>query len=257
MIGRDGVPRGAFSLTFDNLGEAAELELGLWPEERPVGAHPTVMQTLPRLLDLLEVRATFFVEAWNCATYPDAIREIVTRGHEVALHGWRHEFWSRLEPTRERELLERGVEAMGELGIAPVGFRPPGGAINPCTEELLLSLGFDYTSEEGERAGRTERLASLPFRWELVDAFHFDPILGGLREDRGLGRDPLPLEHWGRALDLALDEAAESRSWRCAIFHPYLLDRDERLDVLSAFVERLRARDDIEVAPCREVSATL
>ena len=72
------------ALTFDNLGEAADLERGLWPADAPLGHHPSVTVALPRLLDALDdlgLRATFCVEALNCEVYPDAVRGIAARGH--------------------------------------------------------------------------------------------------------------------------------------------------------------------------------
>ena len=39
--------RAAVSVTFDNLGEAADLERGLWPEGEPLGRHYSVKRTLP------------------------------------------------------------------------------------------------------------------------------------------------------------------------------------------------------------------
>ena len=69
-------------LTFDNLGEAADLERG----GEPRGDHPSVTVVLPRLLDALDehrLRVTFFVEGVNTDLYPDAVREIARRGHEL------------------------------------------------------------------------------------------------------------------------------------------------------------------------------
>src|ERR1700727_398439 len=43
-------PESVVSVTFDNLGEAAQLELGMWPAEVPEGQHFTVVEVLPRLL---------------------------------------------------------------------------------------------------------------------------------------------------------------------------------------------------------------
>ena len=67
------------SVTFDNLGEAAEIEGGAWPDDQPLGEHFSVVEILPRLLERLEahgVRATFFVEAINTEINPAALDRI-------------------------------------------------------------------------------------------------------------------------------------------------------------------------------------
>ena len=64
------------SVTFDNLGEAADLERGIWPEDQRLGEHFTVREALPQLLSLLagaDLRATFFVEGLNGELYPEAL----------------------------------------------------------------------------------------------------------------------------------------------------------------------------------------
>ena len=50
------VPESVVSVTFDNLGEAAQLELGMWPADVPQGEHFSVVEVLPRLLELLATR---------------------------------------------------------------------------------------------------------------------------------------------------------------------------------------------------------
>src|SRR3954452_10409384 len=90
---------GVLALTFDNLGEAAELEMGALPTGAPLGHHETALEVLPRLLGQLEDRelaATFFVEGLNAEIFPDLLREIDGAGHEVAFHAWRHERWGEL-----------------------------------------------------------------------------------------------------------------------------------------------------------------
>ena len=34
------------SVTFDNLGEASDLERGWWPEDEPIGAHYSVTEAV-------------------------------------------------------------------------------------------------------------------------------------------------------------------------------------------------------------------
>lgn len=197
-------------LTFDNLGEAAYLERGEWPAEKPVGRHPTVVAVLPRLLDeldALELRATFFVEAINCELYPDAVREIAARGHEVGQHGWRHERWSELDPEREAELLLRGRAAFAEVGIDARGFRPPGGALTPRSPQLLREAGFAWCSPAGGPRGERDGLTYRPFRWELVDFFW--------RE--------LPPAERAERLAAELERAAHGAGEEVLILHPFLM----------------------------------
>ena len=203
------------SVTFDNLGEAAQLELGMWPDDVPQGQHFTVVEVLPRLLDLLAargVKSTFFIEGLNAEMYPDALRAIVAAGHEVAVHAWRHEEWAALDAESEVALLQRATEAVRAMGIEPRGFRPPGGGLTKRTLALLGEHGYSYVSPAGERAGLLEGLAVLPFRWPLVDAYAYLPSFAGLRQRYGDGADPLSTE-WMRAkMIAALQSHAAPRS---------------------------------------------
>jgi peptidoglycan/xylan/chitin deacetylase (PgdA/CDA1 family) len=233
------------SLTFDNLGEVADLERGRWPADAPLGRHASVTRTLPRVLSLLGdagVRATFFVEGLNAELYPDALRSIADAGHEVAFHGWQHEQWADLAPAAERSSLQRGVSALDALGLRPVGFRPPGGELTPASLGLLRELGFEYCSPVGTEVEVRDGIVVLPFRWELIDAFHYLPHFADLRGQV----EPLAPSHLRAALDAALGED----DFVALLFHPFLLEHEERFDVLRWAVERVRS------TPCRELART-
>lgn len=224
LTGPDG-ERGALTLTFDNLGEASELETEGTPPGRTLGAHPSVTEVLPRLLDELDsqdLKATFFVEAINCELYPDAVREIAARGHEIGHHGFRHEQWAELSPEEETRILLRGLDAFGVLDIAVAGFRPPGGELTPVSRDLLRDHGLRWVSPEGEVPSVEGGLVELPFRWPDVDAYHVLPHFAGLRERHGDQREPLDTPATGRRLLATLDALARDGGQRTLIMHPFI-----------------------------------
>ena len=238
------------SITFDNLGEASDLERGWWPEDEPLGHHHSVTRSLPRLLAALDdagLRATFFVEGLNTELYPDTLRELDARGHEVACHGWQHERWSALDPATERERLQRSVDGMRALGLRPVGFRPPGGVLTAASPGLLRELGFSYCSPEA--GAETGGFPALPFRWELLDAFHYLPHFAGRRGQEA----PLPPSALRETVLAALDRRDE---YLALLFHPFLADTEERLAVIRDVLARVRELVDagaVRCAPCREL----
>ncbi len=212
------------SVTFDNLGEAAELELGLWPAAQALGNHFSVDEALPRLLELLSslsLSATFFVEGLNAELYPDALRGIAARGHEVAAHAWRHEEWASLDRDSEARLLRRATQALERAGVAPSGFRPPGGRLTAETPALLAANGYRYASPAGLRQGILGGLPMLPFRWPLVDAYSFLPQFAGLRERLRGSAEPVGPEEMSRFMCSELAQHADQDGHLALLFHPF------------------------------------
>jgi peptidoglycan/xylan/chitin deacetylase (PgdA/CDA1 family) len=242
------------ALTFDNLGEAADLERGLWPAGAPLGRHPSVTTVLPRLLDELDrlgVRATFCVEAINCHLYPDAVSGIAARGHEIAMHAWRHEAWGALGRDREDALLARGRAAFEQVGIDVRGFRPPGGELTSSSGELLARHGFVWVSPLGARRGRADGLARVPFVWGLVDAYHRLDSFAGRRRDLG---DPAPALGPDATATALLERLDADDAVPTLVLHPFLMAGDEEWAAARRVLRAVAAR---EVATVGEIAASL
>src|SRR5919202_4001660 len=93
---------------------------------------PAVVSATHRLLDMLDevdVRATFFVLGNVAETYPELVREVVHRGHEIESHTYSHELIFRMKPAAFKADMERSLGQLQTLpgnpgsGSAPLGFR--------------------------------------------------------------------------------------------------------------------------------------
>jgi peptidoglycan/xylan/chitin deacetylase (PgdA/CDA1 family) len=249
-------------LTFDNLGEAAELGAGaLAPDAPGIGSHPTATAVLPGLLARLEangLRATFFVEGLNAEIYPDLLREIDARSHEVAYHAWAHEQWGELPAEQQAENLARGIAALRGLGLEISGMRPPGGALGEGGLGVLRDAGLRYCSPAGAGAGSDGGdLALLPFQWRHVDAACVLPPLAGVRELMTGSAEPLEPDRFLAYLDAELQRLADAGGFAAVVLHPFMLEwfGEQRL---AALLERIAAASEagaLWVAPCREISA--
>ncbi len=274
--------RAALVLTFDNMGEAADLNRNLWPASEPIGNHYSVIRMIPKFLDMArkyDIKITYFAESWNLGVYPDTIKRIAAEGHEVSWHAWQHEAWGLecKDETVERRNFERsfgkeeGIEGfLGPGGSGEDskvkryrGFRPPGGTTHgDRTLKMCREFGLDYISPAAEEAALVpldgkDSIIVLPFRWRTVDAYYYMDAFGKLRKSKGeFGEEAQTPETLKRSFVKQIDETIEKRSFLSLLFHPFLNDQDDRLQVMDEVLQYLaKRRDDWElwIAPAYEV----
>lgn len=250
---------GVLSVTFDNLGEAAELELGALPSDAPLGRHPTATEVVPSLLERLAahgIAATFFIEGLNAELYPDLLGEIVARGHEVAYHAWRHERWDRLSASEQAENLSRGIAAFEQIGIEIAGFRPPGGGLGEGGVAVLRDAGLRHCSPAGSGAGVDGGVALLPFEWRHVDATCVLPPLAEVRERMTGTGETIEPEAFVAWLEREIDRLEGVGGFLAIVLHPFMLAwlGEEQLERLLEGVAAAASNDRIEVSRCDEVA---
>lgn len=247
----------ALSLTFDNLGEAAELEAGA--EVAEPGRHFTALVAVPEILGMLAERAlsaTFFVEGLNAELYPELLREIDASGHEVAYHAWRHEQWGELSATEQAENLARGLAGFESIGLEMAGMRPPGGLLGAGGLEVLRAAGLHYCSPAGTGAGAADGIALLPFQWRHVDAACTLPGLDSAREQMTGSADPVDPPAFVASLDAEIEELAQNGGYLAIVLHPVMLDWLGR-EQLAALLDRVAAaveQDELWVGRCADLA---
>jgi len=243
-----------FCLTFDNMAEAAEIGAGRRSERLPAGEDPSLAIGYPAVFALLErhaLRATFFVEGWNGVHHPAAVAEIARRGHELGMHGWVHEEWSRLEPEREHALAERATRALAAAaGVRPRGFRAPGGARSANSATILAALGYEYDASLGVDGMRPTLLDSglvqIPFVWPAVDGVYY------------LADPPVPPDDVARRWLAARDKAAAAGGLFVIICHAFLTGVvGERLTALERVIAAAVADARMEICTVGEAAAKL
>jgi polysaccharide deacetylase family protein (PEP-CTERM system associated) len=102
------------------------------------------------LFDEYEVRGTFFVLGWVAERFPDLVRQIATRGHEVASHGFAHRLIYDQAPAAFRDDVRRAKGLLEDIcGRPVVGYRAPSYSITPRSLwalDILVEEGYRYDS---------------------------------------------------------------------------------------------------------------
>ena len=106
------------------------------------GPHPTHTREVLDLLDEAGAKATFFVVGEKAARYPEVIREIARRGHELAGHSYTHDRFLNMRAERRIECeIADTARVIEELtGQRTRFFRPPVGFTSPRTTVGVRAL---------------------------------------------------------------------------------------------------------------------
>lgn len=116
-----------------------------YKSERPRGE---LVAPTRRILDLFErhgVRGSFFVLGEVARHYPELVKEIEARGHEVGCHGDHHVDVDLLGEEGFRRELARGRESLSALlQRPPTGYRAPNLLLRDYMIPILREQGFRY-----------------------------------------------------------------------------------------------------------------
>ncbi|HEY0179008.1 MAG TPA: polysaccharide deacetylase family protein [Dokdonella sp.] len=99
-----------------------------------------------RALDRHGVPATFFTSARCVEVYPDAVRAVVTAGHDLAGHAYTQDgLLAYLDADEERATIRRSLDLLNTLAPRPVtGWLSPVLAFTPRTAGFLAEAGLAW-----------------------------------------------------------------------------------------------------------------
>lgn len=210
---------------------------------------------LGRLLDLLdsmEVRGSFFLPAAVAEAHTDIAPAIVTRGHELALHGYFHEAPTETGAAAFESALDASIASLsGQTGQRPSGFRSPGWEMTGAMLSALKARGIVYDSSlmGFEHPYDIDALVEIPVHWQLDDAVHFK-FVGGGKGDWPPASTSAVLDNW-RA------------EWRAhhqtgGLFmitvHPWIIGRAARISMLHELLSEIREASDVWWASAGEIA---
>jgi len=202
-----------------------------------------VKQALPRILTMLDrqaIKSTFFVPGAIAERYPDAVREISNRGHEISYHGYYHEDDPDASYEDEHQTMLRSEKMIKDLtGQTLVGHRGPEGIIHDFTLKLLLEHGYIYSSNwrhsDGpyihEIDGKKVPIVELP-KDSIFDDTAFDFFTDTYPERHELKSAREMKEIWLDEFDAL---AAEGRMMNF-VLHPQFMGRASRVKILEDMI---------------------
>jgi peptidoglycan/xylan/chitin deacetylase (PgdA/CDA1 family) len=260
-IGTKEGRRLAVSLTFDFDAESAWLgSFGVaTPSALSRGAYGAT-EGVPRILKMLDkyhLPATFYIPGDTADRHPAETKAIAAAGHEIGHHGYLHEPPHRLDLPAEREMIERGLDALDrQVGVRPVGYRSPAWELSNNTFDLLAEYGFGYdASQLGADRPYWVSLDSKRYdlgAWELTDSSHFlfsysPTYLVGLAA-------PSKVEEiWRADFDGLLEEATDA----CCVLtmHPQIIGRPHRMQMLERIIQHILESDGVWITQMSSIAA--
>jgi peptidoglycan-N-acetylglucosamine deacetylase len=245
----------AVTLTFDFQGgeDVRPLPDGKIEHEKytqaEYGPHTAIWRIL-RILDEEAVQATFMTCGAIAERYPQAVKAIVSKGHEIAGHGYHHEIARDLTREQEADVMRKTSGMIrGTTGRKPVGWRSC--TQSPNSLELLMEQGYLWNSNSFSH--------DLPFLWEaggrLLVELPRQPFGDGRaygRRDSGNPNDTLAI--WKAMFDELYEESRLAPTYCPFQFHPYISGRPGRAGTLRAIIQHMKKVEGVWFATGSEVA---
>jgi peptidoglycan/xylan/chitin deacetylase (PgdA/CDA1 family) len=203
--------------------------------------HATPFSSLLRnMFDALEphqARFTFPMVASVAAKKLELTREILNRGHEVAVHGFRHINYSFLTERQQDNDIAQAVATFKAMNIPVCGFRAPYNTYAEETPRLVEKYGFLWDIGIGYNPKYRE--GTSPFRAKIGnhDSSFVCIPLNGLSDDVMIDIQGFNSHQMAEALKRVIRGTSEKGGVVMFDLHPIRIGQPKYVDVLRQVVE--------------------
>lgn len=208
-----------------------------------------------RLLSLFEargMRGTVHAVGQAVEQHPEPVRAAHAAGWEIASHHYRWIDYGGMSEREEREHLLRSFRAIEDaVGVRPVGFY--GGRVSPNSRRLAAELGgvlWDGDAYDDElpywRTVGGEPWLIIPYQLDSND-FRYAMTPGWTDGNQFCN-------YLKASFDLLYTEGATQPKMLSIGLHPRLSGRPGRAAALAAFLDHVRAHDDVWVCTREEIA---
>ena len=232
------------------------------PVVRSIGTY-SLTRGLPRVLKLLKkysIKATFFVPGIIAEERSEEMLKIKDAGHEIAHHGYNHTPPTSLNESDQENEIVHGIKALRDnLGVEPVGYRPPGSGISKATLRALVKNGLIYDSSMmGDdipymfKIDNNNEIVEIPWKWSVDDfvfySFNYYPPL---KYKLAPPVNPRTLtEIWKDEFDVLYEEGL----FFTAIGHPHQIGQPSRIKALDDFLQYIKTKKNVLFSTYKELT---
>jgi peptidoglycan/xylan/chitin deacetylase (PgdA/CDA1 family) len=123
------------------------------------------------ILEKSKIKATFFIMGWIAERYPELVKEIHLKGHEIGYHSYFHMRPFRQNPTEFEDDLSKGLKTIENIiGQKVIMYRAPNFSLieqSLFIIEILIKYGIKVSSSiKGYRRIGSLQIPNTPFIWE-------------------------------------------------------------------------------------------
>lgn len=213
------------------------------------------------VMEKYDAKGTFFVPALSAEHFPDVVKKIDAKGHEIAFHGYAHERFVEQSEAEQIRLIDKSQDIYYHtIGRTVTGFRAPSGDLTKDSIKLLYERGFLYSSSMrgGDEPYRTiiegvkSDFIEIPTRWEMDDyvemAYNMYPAEPAGQDRISCYRNVLE--------NFTIEEEAVHRMGLCmpTIFHPQVIGSPGRVMILESMLKQAREYGDMWIATGTEIA---